>query len=201
MPGGPFYCDPTLQACDLDCNANGQPDACDISSGADQDCGVDGIPDDCPENHGPIITAQPASQEVEPGDLVIFVVGADGVQLEYQWRKDGENLEDGGRIFGAQSAGLIILDVERTDAGAYDCEVTDFADDCALSNPATLTVTDPCPADFDDDGTVGAFDLAFLLGAWGPCPNPDACPTDLNEDDIIDAFDLALLLGNWGPCQ
>ena len=45
--------------------------------------------------------------------------------------------------------------------------------------------------------SVGAFDLAFLLGAWGP--NPDH-PADLNDDDIIYATDLALLLGAWGPC-
>ena len=53
------------------------------------------------------------------------------------------------------------------------------------------------PRILTDDGAVGAFDLAFLLGAWGP--NPDH-PADLNDDNIIDAFDLAQLLGNWGPC-
>lgn len=29
-----------------------------------------------------------------------------------------------------------------------------------------------CPADFDGDGMVGPFDLAQLLGAWGPCEEP-----------------------------
>lgn len=28
----------------------------------------------------------------------------------------------------------------------------------------------PCPGDVDESGTVGAEDLAFLLGAWGVCP-------------------------------
>lgn len=51
------------------------------------------------------------------------------------------------------------------------------------------------PGDLNGDGTVGAEDLAILLGSWGPC---DGCPADLNGDGIVDAFDLAQLLGNWG---
>ncbi len=57
-----------------------------------------------------------------------------------------------------------------------------------------------CPADFNADGQVGAFDIAFLLNAWGPCA-PDAdCRADFNHDARVGAFDLAVLLGNWGPC-
>ncbi len=55
-----------------------------------------------------------------------------------------------------------------------------------------------CEADLDGDGTVGAADLAQLLGSWGPCK---ACPADFDGDGIIDAADLAQLLGNWGPCE
>ena len=58
-----------------------------------------------------------------------------------------------------------------------------------------------CPADFDEDGTVGASDLAELLGNWGlyePCPPFD--DADFDEDCDINAADLAQLLGNWGPC-
>jgi len=60
-----------------------------------------------------------------------------------------------------------------------------------------------CPADFDGSGDVEAFDLAQLLGAWGPCPEPpEPCPADLfgNGDGFVSADDLAQLLGNWGPC-
>ena len=55
-----------------------------------------------------------------------------------------------------------------------------------------------CPEDLDGSGDVGAFDLALLLGTWGPC---EACPADLNGDGQVGAFDLALLLGAWGPCE
>jgi hypothetical protein len=49
----------------------------------------------------------------------------------------------------------------------------------------------------DGNGAVSAFDLALLLGAWGPNPGHAA---DFNGDGAVDATDLAILLGNWGPC-
>ncbi len=64
-----------------------------------------------------------------------------------------------------------------------------------------------CAEDLDGDGVVEAFDLAILLGAWGPCPKScvpgdpvDTCAADLSGDCVVEAFDLALVLGNWGPC-
>ena len=69
-----------------------------------------------------------------------------------------------------------------------------------------LQILEGCPPDFSNDGTVGAFDLAILLGAWGLCPEPctpgepaTTCATDLSGDCLTGAFDLALLLGSWGP--
>lgn len=53
------------------------------------------------------------------------------------------------------------------------------------------------PADLDHDGTVGAADLATLLGAWGTCES-GCCIADLDNDGAIGAADLALLLGAWG---
>ncbi|MCH8851067.1 MAG: hypothetical protein IID41_00280 [Planctomycetes bacterium] len=49
----------------------------------------------------------------------------------------------------------------------------------------------------DGDGQVEAFDLAMLLGAWGPC---EGCTTDFNGDGVVDAADLAQVLGAWGMC-
>ena len=54
-----------------------------------------------------------------------------------------------------------------------------------------------CVGDIDTDGDVDAFDLAMLLGAWGPNPGN---PGDFDGDGDVDAFDLAMLLGSWGPC-
>ncbi len=61
----------------------------------------------------------------------------------------------------------------------------------------------PCPScaeDLNGDGVVGTFDLAFLLGNWGPCPPFEDCPPDFTEDDVVGPLDLAILLGAWGPC-
>jgi hypothetical protein len=53
-----------------------------------------------------------------------------------------------------------------------------------------------CTGDIDADGTVGAADLAALLGAWGL-----GGASDLDRDGTVDAKDLATLLGGWGPCE
>jgi formylglycine-generating enzyme required for sulfatase activity len=52
-----------------------------------------------------------------------------------------------------------------------------------------------CDADLDNDGTVGAADLARILGAWGPCRG---CTTDIDGSGAIDAADIAVLLSLWG---
>lgn len=62
----------------------------------------------------------------------------------------------------------------------------------------------PCAADLNGNGVVDAADLAILLGAWGPCPDPPGpCPADLfgAGDGFVSGNDLAVLLGNWGSCK
>ena len=54
-----------------------------------------------------------------------------------------------------------------------------------------------CPEDLNGDGQVGPFDLAQLLGEWGPNPGD---PADFNGDGIVGPFDLATLLFAWGSC-
>ncbi|MFM1822958.1 MAG: hypothetical protein RI967_1224 [Planctomycetota bacterium] len=51
--------------------------------------------------------------------------------------------------------------------------------------------------DLDGDGTVGAGDLAILLGAWG---GPHAA-ADLDANGLVEAADLAALLAAWGAVQ
>ncbi len=107
-----------------------------------------------------------------------------------------------------------------TDAGSWPgCAWADMdfdgdtdCDDWSLFLKAWTDPADPpplpeCenPADFNGDGSVGPFDLAILLGAWGPCPKPctpgppvQTCVADLSGDCIVGPFDLATLLGNWG---
>ena len=74
------------------------------------------------------------------------------------------------------------------------CDIADGAEDL---NGNGIPDECECPADFDGDGTVGASDLAQLLGSWGECAG---CPADFDGDGDVDAADLASLLGSWGPC-
>jgi len=82
--------------------------------------------------------------------------------------------------------------------GAADQDGNGIPDEC--EGP----ICGDCPWDtFPIDGVVGAGDLAFLLGNWGPIPkgaDPAVFCLDAEPNGTIGAFDLANLLGNWGPC-
>lgn len=53
----------------------------------------------------------------------------------------------------------------------------------------------PCPADLDQDGSIGGLDLGVLLSQWGLHGS-----SDLNSDGVVDAADLGSMLAGWGPC-
>ena len=83
------------------------------------------------------------------------------------------------------------LCVAHVEDPAFGCTAA-----CSEGNGIPYACED-CPADFDDSGDVESFDLAVLLGNWGPCPG---CPQDLDGDCDVGPSDLAILLGSWGPC-
>ena len=96
--------------------------------------------------------------------------------------------------------GTCCIFADFDDDGDVDCDdwvlfLDSWTDPAA---PPCLPACDCNPADLNHDGMVGAFDLALLLGSWGPCPDPDDCPPDLDSDGTVGAADLALLLGSWG---
>ena len=76
-------------------------------------------------------------------------------------------------------------------ASIAEAGIDDFEVEWLVCEPAE------CVADLDGDGSVGAFDLAIVLGTWGPC---EGCPADFNGDNVVNAADLAQLLGAWGMC-
>jgi hypothetical protein len=73
----------------------------------------------------PAIIQQPQSQTVASYNGASFFVAANGTgPLSYQWRKNGNNLVNGGNISGATSTNLNLASVTLSDAGNYDVVVT-----------------------------------------------------------------------------
>ncbi len=58
----------------------------------------------------------------------------------------------------------------------------------------TNLITFP-PTDINQDGVVGASDLAELIGEWGTAGSGG---TDLDGDGVVTSQDLAQLIGTWG---
>jgi hypothetical protein len=88
------------------------------------------------------IGQQPASSALFAGRTARFgvTVPIGDKPLTYQWRSNGVNLVNGGRISGANSANLAISSVTLADAATYDVVVDNVAHSPATSTPATLSV-------------------------------------------------------------
>ena len=141
----------------------------------------------------PTITTQPTGRTVTLGGVASLDVGASGSHpLSYQWRKDGTNLTDGGRISGALSNRLTIANVPTNDAGLYSVLVTNLYGS-ALSSNAVLTVQipQPPPVPFGPIPTNHATVVSIhTLLSWN---NGSGMGNFLNNDAAIQD---ASLLGN-----
>lgn len=151
----------------------------------------------------PVITDQPDDVVAAEGTAANFSVSVENPVLhDFQWRKNGANLVNGGRISGATTATLWIAPLELSDAGEYDCVVTYLlgAQCATTSNAATLTVNpagNDCPEDLVPDNVINIQDLALLLSHYGMS---GATPEDgdFDGDGDVDLSDLAQLLGVYG---
>jgi alpha-tubulin suppressor-like RCC1 family protein/Zn-dependent metalloprotease len=96
------------------------------------------------ENDGsPFIVRQPWNQTTPTNTTVVFSVTALGQSpLNYQWRKNGSNLTDGGNVSGSTTASLTLTNVQNADAAGYTVVITN-AIDCVTSSPAMLVVMGP----------------------------------------------------------
>lgn len=71
------------------------------------------------------------------GTNTSFTVAATGINLTYQWKKNGISLVNGGNISGATTATLNVTNISASDVAFYTCEVTNAAGS-VLSNAAYL---------------------------------------------------------------
>lgn len=164
----------------------------------------------------PWVFGQPSSQSSPSGGSVTLNSAcASGYDFSgpvtFQWRRNGVAIANGpggaspggGTVAGASgaltstslSAELTVTGIRPSDAGQYTVEFTNGCGS-AMSESATVTVANGCPADLSGDGTVDGVDLGILLGAWG------AASADLSGDGVVNGIDLGILLGSWGltPC-
>ncbi|MSU35839.1 MAG: hypothetical protein EXS36_12200 [Pedosphaera sp.] len=87
----------------------------------------------------PAITTQPVSRTSDAGQSANFTVVATGGYLNYQWRKDGTNLN------GATNATYNLVDVQTRQAGNYTVVVSNFLGSVTSPPPAVLTVIATAP--------------------------------------------------------
>ncbi len=110
-----------------------------------------------------------------------------GQQLAKLLSGDGTAGDWFGKVVGISGTAAIVsaLGHNHNETASGAAYIFDVTDDSA------------CPWDLDGDDNVGPYDLAFVLGFWGPNPGH---PADLDGDGVVGPLDLALVLGNWGPC-
>jgi len=101
----------------------------------------------------PVITEQPVARVIDIGGSVEFNVAADGVDLSYQWQRNGKPID------GATGDSLDITNAQRTDAGTYSVVVSNTIGK-TTSLPATLTLSGG--ADFVHASGGGAPSLLWL---------------------------------------
>ena len=86
------------------------------------------------------LSEQPQDFQTCNSTQAMFSVGALGMNLQYQWRKNGTPLSNGGKISGANSDTLYITGADSTDADQYDVIVSNNCGSSITSNTATLDI-------------------------------------------------------------
>ncbi|HWX19002.1 MAG TPA: LamG-like jellyroll fold domain-containing protein [Candidatus Binatia bacterium] len=97
----------------------------------------------------PTIVTEPSPQDLYPGRPAAFTVVPAGLPpITYQWRTNGVNLTDGGRISGSTNATLTVANVQASDAANYDVIVSNPGGSIT-SSIAPLTLTAPTGAGYE----------------------------------------------------
>lgn len=117
----------------------------------------------------------------QPMSMMVFSSGSE--PRTFQWRKNGQNLIDDGRISGTTTDTLSIDPTVFSDAGSFDVVISNVCN-ASTSDAATLTVTG-CAADFNADGSADFFDYLDFVALY----SIDDPLADFNGDFVVDFFD------------
>lgn len=143
-------------------------------------------------NLNPItITQSPADQTVTLGAPVTLSVAASGVNLSFQWRRNGVPIP--------QETGptLVIPAVSLGSLGLYDVIVSNNCG-LTLSDAGRVALADggSCPADFDRNGDLTPDDLSDFIGAFFT-PDAPVAGLDFDGDGLVTPDDLADFLAAY----
>ena len=121
----------------------------------------------------PAISVQPTSQNIGTGSNVVFSVTASGtVPLNYQWKKNGGLLADGGNVTGASSANLTLTGLALSDSGTYSVSVTNLAGITSSTNVVLLVFDPPVITGQPTNLFIGlGTNAIFRVTATGTSPN------------------------------
>ncbi len=119
-------------------------------------------------NVPPAIATHPVSRTNYIGQTAVFEVAATGGRLAYQWRRNGVNLSDGARVYGATSPTLVLSNLTAADAGQYSVVVSNYYG-AVTSAVATLVVvsnTAPVLEPIPDFVVVAGAPINFICSAF-----------------------------------
>lgn len=134
----------------------------------------------------PVITKHPDSLNRCLGQTAIFSVQATAYEpINYQWRRDGSDLVDDGRITGCSTPSLSIAALNAGDAGMYECHITSPAGCSPKCGPALLSLA---IGDFNCSGQASVQDVFdFLAAYFAADPRADINGSDgLTVQDVFD---------------
>ena len=78
---------------------------------------------------GVSVVDEPNEQFVSVGDMMLLICNVSGSEpISYQWLKDGQQLQDDGRISGSNDSMLVVDPVEGDDFGRYQCNASNDVD-------------------------------------------------------------------------
>ena len=167
----------------------------------DDGCTVDSLGANVQVDALPIIFGQPpATQDKNEGETLSLFVSSIDPLYTFQWRRNGVDLVNGGRISGADASTLTVTDLETGDAGNYDVVLTDNATGCEVTSTVTVVtvqaVGGDCPADCDGNGMLTLDDVdCFIAAFFGSSPEADCDGSGMLTLDDVDCFITAFFAG------
>ncbi|MBX3410590.1 MAG: immunoglobulin domain-containing protein [Phycisphaeraceae bacterium] len=141
----------------------------------------------------PSITSQPQHTIGCPAGYAAFsVVVQSNDPLAYQWRKNGDSIDTWDNPTASTST-LMLMNLLVSDAGTYDCVVTDGCGSI-VSDAAILTI---CIGDFNCDGGIDGTDVESFFAEW----EAGSEGADVNGDATVDGADIDMFFVRWeGGC-